>query len=385
MNKLTSLAFFFLAAGILTSVSILSAYQILFSIALAYYTYLSFKSKTLALPKSAYWLLAFLIVASITTILNFDLMPKPDKNFGRLKYFLYGIVGIYVFRYWIKETPDKIKKIIIHTFLLSVVVAGVWALGVYVFTDEKRARPLTETMRYGYGSAMLLLSLISAYLNREKLKELVNSKFLLTAIIIGFGGMFFTYTRGALLGFLCGLPFVLYFYKKRMVIWGLVASGVVLGVLGGFYLFGTQTNTSFRLLSTKGFSSDEIRLSQWQSAVIAVKERPYFGWGLSNFHTQVERIKNTYDLGAKQYVDAHSHNVFLEIAAGTGLVGLFLFLAWLFTWAYESFKSREIIKAIVVPFGVALVTSGQFEVILDANNASMIFALYSFSSAFAQE
>jgi O-antigen ligase len=193
--------------------------------------------------------------------------------------------------------------------------------------------------------------------------------------------MFLTFTRGAFVAFLCGLPFALFFYRKKMVLIGLGITLLIGGTMGGFYLFGTKTNVNFRMLSTKGFGSDQIRQSQWESAIYAIKEKPILGWGLSNFSTQVERIKNTYDLGAKNYVDAHAHNVFLEIGAGTGLIGLFLFLGWLLTWAYECFKAGGHVRALVVPFGVAFIVGSQFEVTLDANNASMIFALYSLSAA----
>jgi hypothetical protein len=44
-------------------------------------------------------------------------------------------------------------------------------------------------------------------------------------------------------------------------------------------------------------------------------------------------------------------------------------------------KGDPLIRALVIPFGAALVTSSQFEVTLDANNASMIFFLYAISSA----
>ncbi len=382
MHKLTSVSLFFLAAGILTSVTILSAYQILFTIALFYYTFQAYKDKDLKLPTSAYWLLAFSVIALLSTIINIDLIPKPSKNFGRIKYFLYGVGGIYVFRYWLKEANDKSKKIIANTFLLSVVVGGLYVIGYYIIVkNDNRGRPLTETMRYGYGSAMLLLTLLSAYLNKDRFKTWLEPKYLLTAFIVGFIGMFLTFTRGAFLAFLCGLPFTLYFYKKKMVLIGLGISIIIMGTMGTFYLFGTTTNMNFRMLSTKGFNSDQIRQSQWQSAIYAIKEKPILGWGLSNFHTQVERIKNTYDLGAKNYYDAHSHNVFLEIGAGTGLIGLFFFLGWLVTWAYECFKANGMKRALVVPFGVAFVVGAQFEVTFDANNASMIFAIYSISSA----
>jgi O-antigen ligase len=381
MHKLTSASLFFLAAGILTSVTILSGFQVLFTVAVFYYMFQAYKDKDLKLPVSAYWLLAFAVVALISTIINIELIPKPSKNFGRIKYFLYGVCGIYVFRYWLKEANDKIKKIISNTFLLSVVVGGLYTIIYYLVTDDARGRPLTETMRYGYGSAMLLLTLLSIYLHKEKFKNWIQPKFLLAAILIGFLGMFLTYTRGGFLAFLCGLPFALYFHKKKMVLIGLGISLIIMGTMGTFYLFGSKTNVNFRMLSTKGFGSDDIRMSQWQSAIYAIKEKPILGWGLSNFHTQLKRIKDTYDLGAKNYIDAHSHNVFLEIGAGTGLIGLFLFLGWLITWAIESFKAGGMTRALVVPFGVAFVVGAQFEVTLDANNASMIFALYSLSAA----
>lgn len=381
MTKVTSLALFFLAAGILTSVTILSAYQILFTVVLIYFSFLAFKQHDFKLPKSAYWLLAFTLVAFISTAINFDIIPKPSKNFGRIKYFLYGVGGIYVFRNWLSVATDKTKKIITNTFFLSVVVAGLYVIGYFIIVkDDPRGRPLTETMRYGYGSAMFLLTMLSAILHKEKLKEFLNPKFAIAAFIIGFTGMYLTYTRGALLGFVCGFPFALYFYKPKLGL--IVASLALMGGLtvGGIYLFGTG-NYNSRLLQNKENSSDRVRKSQWQAAVIATKEKPVLGWGLSNFHTQLKRIKIENDLEAKDYDDAHSHNLFLEVASGTGLIGLFFFLGWLISWALECFRSNNLIRALTVPFGVAFVVSSQFEVTFDANNASMIFAFYSLSAA----
>lgn len=375
MNKLTTAALFFLAAGILTSVSILSAYQILFAIPLAYYTFMAIKEKNFTLPKSAWFLLAFTLVAFLSLVVNYDLVPKPGKNFGRLKYFLFGGLGIFVMRAWLKDASDKTKNFLIHTFFLSIVVAGAFATFEFVTGGDNRAKGLTDTMRYGYGSAMLLLTLLSAILHR-----FVPLKTAIPVFIIGFIGMYLTYTRGALLGFLCGLPFVLYFYRPKL---GLTLGGIaLLGVLGlgGIYLFGSGEHES-RFLTNKNNPSDVIRRSQWKAAIIATQEKPVLGYGLSNFHSQLKRIKTEYDLDAKEYNDAHSHNLFLEIASGTGLIGLFLFLAWLVSWAWESFRTGGLTRALVVPFGVAFVVSSQFEVTFDANNACMIFFLYALSSA----
>ncbi|WP_408098769.1 O-antigen ligase family protein [Peredibacter sp. HCB2-198] len=376
MKNFTTAALFFLAAGILTSVSILSVYQILFAIPLCYYTWFAVKNKQVNLPKSAWFLLAFIAVALLSLVVNYDLIPKPSKNFGRLKYFLFGVGGIFVYRAWINEASDSVKKFLVNIFLISIIIAGGCAIYSFAFSSNTRARGLTDIMRYGYGSAMLLLTLLSALFHREKIKAWFDWRVALVAFVFGFAGMYLTYTRGALLGFLCGLPFVLYFYRPKL---GLYLGGLaVLGVLGlgSIYLFGSG-NYESRFLVNKNNESDVIRRSQWQAAMIATQEKPFLGWGLSNFHSQLKRIKNQYDLDAKYYNSEHSHNLFLEIMSGTGVIGLLFFLGWLISWAIESFKFGGLKRALIVPFGVAFVVSSQFEVTFDANNVCMIFFLYS--------
>lgn len=104
--------------------------------------------------------------------------------------------------------------------------------------------------------------------------------------------------------------------------------------------------------------------------------------GLVELSLQLKRIKNENDLDAKFYNDAHAHNLILEIGAGTGLIALLIFLGWVISWALEVFKTGGLVRALVIPFGVAFVTSSQFEVTFDANNDSMIFFLYAMSSCF---
>lgn len=359
--------------------TILGAYQILFAVPIIYFTYLAIKNNEFEVPKSAWWLLAFTAVAFISILVNIELTPRPSRNFGKLKYMLYGVGGIFALRFWLKEATDKTKKMLVNVFLLSIVVAGLYACWEIFIAGKPRVKGLTDTMRYGYGSGMVLLTLLSGILQHDKTKKWLDIRFGIIAFIIGFIGMYLTYTRGGLLGFLCGLPFVLYFYKPKLGIsLGAIALMIVLA-LGGFYLFGSG-NYESRFLANKNVNSDVIRRSMWKAALISIQEKPIIGWGHSNFHTQVNRIKIENYLDAKFYNDAHSHNIFLEIASGTGIIGLFLFLGWLASWAIECFKRGGIVRAMIVPFGVAFVISGQFEVTLDANNASMIFFLYAISS-----
>lgn len=381
MINLISASVFFLAAGIFTSVTILSAYQVLIVIPMVYFTYFSIKNKELKLPVSSWFLLAFAATALLSLTLNYDLLPNPSKNFGRVKYFLYGVAGIFVFRVWIKEASNKAKKILMYAFYASVTVAAIYSMYYVTIASDGRAKGLTETMRYGYGSAMSMIIVLSAILHRGKLGHWFNWKAAIGILFLGLTGMYLTYTRGALLGLMCGMPFVLYFFRPKLglILGGLITAGIV--ALGLFYLFGTSKYES-RFLSNRANGADHIRSSQWKAAVIAIKERPLLGWGLSNFHSQLKRIKYQYDLDAKEYHDAHAHNLFLEIGAGTGLVGLILFLGWVLSWAVEAFKAGGLYRILIIPFGVVFVVSSQFEVTFDAMNATMIFFLYSMSTAY---
>ena len=381
MNKLTTAALFLLAIGIFTSVSVLSGYQIFFTIPAIYYTLQAYRTNEYKLPKSAWFLLSFIVIALLSLVVNYDLLPKPGKNFGRLRYYLYGFSGIFVLRAWLQNSTEKMKNFISNTFLISIAAAGSYATYTYFTNGLDRARGFTDTLRYGYGSGMLLLTLLGCILHHEKIKQWFNWRLGIVALILGFSGLYFTYTRGALLGFLCGLPFVLYYYKRKL---GLTLGGLaVLSVVGLalVYFFGSG-NYNSRFLMNKDNGSDNIRWSQWKAAVIAIQEKPVLGWGLSNYHSQLDRIKKQYDLDAKHYNNAHSHNLFLEVASGTGFIGLFFFLGWVLCWAREVFREGRLVKALVAPFGVAFVISSQFEMTFDANNASMIFFLYALSTCF---
>ena len=384
MTKLMNAALVFLAAGIFTSVTILSGYQILFAIPLIYYTYLAIKNKEINLPKSAWWLIGFSIAGALSLIVNIDIIERPFRHFSRIKYFLFGVGGIFVYRVWLKEASDMAKKNLLRLFFVSIIVAGLYATWEVFFSGKGRAETLTDTMRYGYGSAMVLLMLLSALLHREKLKSILDARLGLIAFIIGFIGMYLTYTRGAMLGFLCGLPFVLFFYKKKL---GYYLGGTaVLGVifLGCIYLFGSG-NYGSRFLVSKDNGSDNIRRVQWQTAFIAFKEKPVLGYGMENYFSQQKRIKTDYNLVSPEHsaynYNGHSHNIYLEVLSGTGVIGFIFFMGWLITWAIEMFKAGGLTRAIVIPLGVAFSISSFFEVTFDANNSAMIFAVYAISLA----
>lgn len=379
MIYLSTLALIFLLVGLFTSKELIEVGQFLFFFVSLKCLFDNYKAKTLKLPKSAYWLIAFIFIALISIWINADIIPRPSINRAKLKYPLLGVLGIYFFRYWIKESSDKIKKIVINIFLVSVSFSSLYGIINYYIENQQRMNGLIFIMKQGYGSSLLLILLLGLLLNIKKFKHLYDFKLGLFTFIITFIAMFLTYTRGAMLGFLCSVPVLLYFYNKKVAyIFGSICLMLSL-VMSGYYLLGKE-NTELRFLVTKENNSDSMRRSVWLSALYAIKERPIMGLGYNNFKHHMKRIKDEYNLPRKDFVDSHAHNNFLEIASGSGLVGLFIFMGWLITWAIESMKTYWG-RALIAPFGIVFFISGQFEVtIIDSHLSALIYIIYSITS-----
>src|SRR5690606_23843929 len=132
---------------------------------------------------------------------------------------------------------------------LSIVVAAIYSFTQYNEYNNGRTTGLTDTMRYGYGTAMVIVVLFSSLLHYKEIKLSLNPYVILVTFLFGFLGMYFTYTRGALLGFLCGIPFAICFFNRKMgYILGSLTVGLI-GVLIGFYLLGSGDYNSRFLLN----------------------------------------------------------------------------------------------------------------------------------------
>lgn len=340
--------------------------------------YDSYKQKTLSLPKSAYWLIAFIAIALISLWVNADDVQKMSNVRNKLKYPLFAVLGIYFFRYWIRESSDQIKKWVLNIFLASVLFSSIYGIATYYLNDLYRLNGLIYTSKQAYGSLYFLAIMFGILLHYKKFKNILSPRFAILTFLVCLVAMIMTYARGAVLGLLISMPISLFFYRKKIA-YMMGATSVALAIIMGGYYFLGKTDTNFRFLITKTNNSDSMRKSIWLTSLIAIKERPLLGWGYFNFKHQVERIKNQYDLPRKDFVDSHSHNNFLEIAAGTGLIGLFAFLGWFISWGLEAFKSPWG-KTLIIPFWVSFFVTSQVDMtIIDYHLSALIYFIYSIS------
>jgi O-antigen ligase len=381
MKSLTSVAVFFLALGTFVSVTVQGVYQLLIIPPLLWHFHRVW-GRNFRLPASSWWMLAFVISAALSTVLAWDDVARPWKSLKRLDVYLIAVFSIFPIAAWIREVSTRTLNRLVRVLALTMVASAAWLAWQKFILGATALKPFTETMRFAYGTALVMVLAIGLVLHRSvdpRIRSWLPRRW--GWVLVGFGvaSVVLVNSRGALAALLLALPAVCWFWRPRVGAVMLALGIAVGGALAWNYLYGTRDESSVRILANKNNLSDQIRRSQWQAARIAWSERPVWGWGYRNFHTQVTRIKATHDLPAKEYGDAHAHNVILEIAAGTGAVGLLLFLIAFGCWVYECWRGGGLVRVLMLPFFVSLMFEAQFEVILDANNATWIGFLYALS------
>lgn len=155
-------------------------------------------------------------------------------------------------------------------------------------------------------------------------------------LIIG-GALLASWSRGAWLGAAAGVLAILFVWPRR-VSWGLLLVLIFLvmglGMLKTGILPSSITDRllgfteSFQALNVRGVDISDAnyavieRLAHWQAAAEMVRYHPWFGVGIGNY----EPVYGGYALLNWPYPLGHAHNIYLNMAAETGLVGLAAYL-----------------------------------------------------------
>lgn len=162
-----------------------------------------------------------------------------------------------------------------------------------------------------------------------------------------------SFSRGGYVGLLAGLllTFILFLpsvdWKRKFIILAVTASVV----FGAFFL---DTPFRDRLLSSFSLSegSNKGRLVLWEEGIGNIARQPFFGYGLGNYPLVVNPTATSRE-------PIYIHNLPLDIASETGLVGMAFFLLAFFWILIRLFRStdalsRSVAVALVVFLGHAL-------------------------------
>ena len=386
MYILSAISLFALAGFVLVSNALCSLIHIFAAVPAAYFFYRMYKEKGLRLTGSQISLLLLVLFGAASIILAPE-MDNKIKAISKLKYFLMGYLAIFAYGYtftnWLK---NKHIRLLCTLFAISVSVASIsGAIGVFTGFNPLRMKPSGDrssgsygmVMTYGYGMQFVMVLFLGALIYYQDFKEFINRNLLIFATVIGFMGLYLSFTRGAMVGLVCAFPFLLYNKSKKVFISVMVIATLLVGAVTTVMLMGGVGSNRF-LLNAKN-SSNMSRLYQYQAALYAFKERPFTGVGYRNFERHSIPLKVKYNLGRQDF-SGHAHNNFLELLAGTGIGGFLALLMFHIFWFFELIRRKDIFGKIGPAFVVALFVSGQFQnTITDSENMYLIMSFYALS------
>lgn len=291
-------------------------------------------------------LLAFLMSFVISTFVGVDPYHSFWDNHERmlglftiLHYVAYYFVATAIFRSWTDW------KWALRIFLLAGSI--VMFIGLLQVVNpqlllnqggDRVASTLGNSIYVG-GYGMFLFFVALLLFLKEKNVVWKNISVLLG--LLALAGLFYSGTRGSLLGLVGGILFALLAYVflnknnprlRRNVGIGLLALVLITGVL-----YINRKSEWVSTLPTVGrfFSGSllggtaETRFIAWQVAFESWKERPIFGWGPNNFFYAFNQYYNprSLEFGYSETWFDNAHNILLNTLAVQGLIGLLAYLA----------------------------------------------------------
>ncbi|HUW22539.1 MAG TPA: O-antigen ligase family protein [bacterium] len=296
----------------LTLVYLFSLFALLlYSILLVWFPPATSESQTsfrVQLKRLSFPLVLFLSMAYISFLFSTNRFNSRNEIFNLLNYFfLFYLVTTIIKK---KKRQNLIRLVLLVGIFLSITgiyqfIRGNVAAGTMV-NPNILAGYLTMVIPFTTG---LILSLSNS-INREFIK---SHLFYLVGWLLMVACLFLTKSPGGIIGVILGICVILYFKHGKQIFikfrYIFIAIAVVIVILLLFKLRQLQVYN---------------RLLCWWGALRMVYQRPLIGVGLGGFETAYARYKLT---GLNPL---YAYNYFLQLAAEMGVVGLGVFLWFLF-------------------------------------------------------
>ncbi len=167
--------------------------------------------------------------------------------------------------------------------------------------------------------------------------------------------LYYTATRGAILGLIGGLLLsgLIVLFKERDNAFirksAYVVMGIVLVIITGFFSVRhtqfVRENQVLSRFSSLGFAEIKTqgRYFVWPMAIEGFKENPILGWGQENFNYVFNKNYDPRMYGQEQWFD-RTHDIFLDWLIAGGLVGLLSYLSLYVALLYYIWRKESTLK-----------------------------------------
>jgi O-antigen ligase len=197
-------------------------------------------------------------------------------------------------------------------------------------------------------AAYLIFNIFFALFLFLKKKDINWRAFYLAVIIFESLILFFTATRGGMIGLVVG--FGLFFILNLFVTNNKKAKTLSISVLMMFIalsgVFYVARNSSFiqgseplRRIANISFEDATVksRLTLWQKSLIIFKEKPVLGWGENNINVAIDKYYSE-DIN-EEWFDS-THNIVFDNLVGHGILGVVSYLLLFVVVLWSIFKGR---------------------------------------------
>ncbi len=274
----------------------------------------------------AYLCLGYFMVALISILAS-----EPSLYaFKRLGTNIHFLLAPWLAVLFIKELNLNLLR---YAIKLGACLAGVVALIQYFYLNQRAHGCLNELP---FSNISLLLSFFSLInIHQEKGREKYISLFSFT---LGFMAVIFSLSRGTWIAVpILFIIIVLLWYKQRSITIKALSVFTIIGIcLITISAFSPQVQSRFNSMlkdintyEVNTFTPVGIRITLWKTAIKAIPEHPFLGFGLHN----VQQV--TYDyiddpiLKESLQIFGHFHNEYLNTLVTKGVLGLLMLLTLL--------------------------------------------------------
>ncbi len=303
-------------------------------------------------PKRSWLMASFLIFAfvmSIADIFGVNQLKSIWSNYERMEGLVATLHTLAFFVVLASALNEKMWRVLVWTSFGAASLVGFVALGQLGVSGARVDATLGNSTYLGGYMLVHLFLILYFILRRINLgTKAVEEKgivvwYSILAIFFAIV-MYFTGTRGSLLGFVGGLIVVAVIlaikeHKHKAVrntAFGLLAS-VILLVVFLATVRGTEFAKSHPIidrfsaiatldLKSYATSAGFARITLWNMAWQGVKEKPILGWGQDNFPYVFAKYYDPKMYSQEQWFD-RTHNVFFDWLIAGGFLGLISYLA----------------------------------------------------------
>ncbi len=321
------------------------AFRILVEILFGVYVFLAFSYKEYR-PKFS-WLtksiLAFTLIIFVADLLGENVYKSLWSNYERMEGFvlLAHLTLYYLVVSSVLNTKNLWNKFFNTSIAASVIMSiyGLFQLAGWATISQGGVRLDGTFGNSTYLAIYLVFHIfLCLYMFASGIKENWQKWVYGLIIVLETILLYFTATRGAILGFMGGLLLagLLIIWKEkenktlRKIFYGILATVAI--VIVGFFIFKDSTFVKespvlsrFSTLSVSEFKTQG-RYFVWPMALEGIKERPLLGWGQENFNFVFNKNYNPGMFGQEEWFD-RTHNLVLDWLIAGGILGFSIYVS----------------------------------------------------------